>query len=119
VVCYPRNCDSAAFYLGRADFLNYRSKQTPELIEFLKTQRRTVILFTHRHSLATLRRMLPPGELRLTEETPLFDSARAGLDGFRYLLQKSPLGDGSRDSKENMCWMAVVEKVGRQASRQP
>jgi len=110
VVCYPRTCDSLAFYLGRADFLNYRSKETPELVQFLRAQPRTVVLFTHRHSLNSLRLHLPPDELTVTDETPLYDSARAGLEGFKYLLSKSPLGDGSRDSKAGLCYLAVIQR---------
>ena len=63
VVCYPRNCDSVAFFLGRDDFRSYRSKQTPVMIQFLLEQPRTVILFTHRHSLEALRQVLPPALL--------------------------------------------------------
>jgi hypothetical protein len=111
VVCYPRNCDSLAFYLGRDDFLNYRSKETPALIEFMKQHPATVVLFTHRHSLGSLRQVLPPTELTMTDITPLYDSARAGVEGWKYLLAKSPLGDGSRDRKENLCYLAVVRKV--------
>jgi 4-amino-4-deoxy-L-arabinose transferase-like glycosyltransferase len=80
VVCYPRHCDSVAFYLGRDDFLSYRSKETPEMIRFLLDQPRAVILFTHRHSLAALREVLPP-ELRVAKETVLFGSARPGPEG--------------------------------------
>lgn len=90
VVCYPRNCDSVAFYLGREDLRNFRSKETLELIRFLLEQPRTVILFTHRHSLAGLRSVLPR-ELRLTGETVLFGSARPGPDG--------------------QCHMAIVERL--------
>ena len=46
----------------------------------------------------------------LTDEMPLFDSARAGLEGWKYLLDKSPLGDGTRDSKEGACYLAIVRK---------
>src|SRR5207245_1522707 len=28
VICYPRNCDSVGFYLGRDDLLSFRSKET-------------------------------------------------------------------------------------------
>src|SRR5262249_47859990 len=100
MVCYPRSCDSLGFYLGRDDLLTFRSKETPAFVEYLRQRPRTVVVFTHRNSLETLRQILPQGELVLTEETPLFDSARAGLRGWKYLLSKSPLGDGSRDSKE-------------------
>ncbi len=89
VVCYPRNCDSVSFYLRRDDLRTYRSKQTPELIEFLRTKPRTVLLFTHRNSLETLRRVLPPG-LALGDEAPLCGSARFGPEG--------------------LCWMAVVKR---------
>ena len=51
VVCFPRSCDSLAFYLGRDDFLTYRSKDVPALIEFLKQRPGTVLVFTHRHSM--------------------------------------------------------------------
>jgi hypothetical protein len=84
VICYPRPCDSVAFYLGREDFLNFRSKQTPELIRFVQQQPVAVILFTHRHSLEALRPVLPPG-LRLGDETPLCGSARPGPEGLLHL----------------------------------
>jgi 4-amino-4-deoxy-L-arabinose transferase-like glycosyltransferase len=110
VVCYPRPCDSVAFYVGRSDFLNFRSKETPALLEFLQRQPRTVVLFTHRHSMHGLRQVLPPGQLVMTDETPLYDSARAGMDGWKYLWSKSPLGDGSRDQKQGLCYMAVIQR---------
>lgn len=90
VVCYPRNCDSVAFYLERDDLRNFRSKETLELIQFLLDQPRTVVLFTHRHSLAGLRSVLPR-ELRLTGETVLFGSAKPGPDG--------------------QCHMAIIERL--------
>jgi len=90
VVCYPRNCDSVAFFLGRDDFLSFRSKQTPSLVRFLLEQPRTVILFTHRHSLEGLRQVLPPS-LTLTGETPLSGSWRSL-------------------ARPEMCYMAVVER---------
>jgi hypothetical protein len=60
VVCYPRNCDSAAFYIGRDDLRSYRSKQTHLLVGYLQTQPRTVLLLTHRHSLKGLGYALTP-----------------------------------------------------------
>jgi 4-amino-4-deoxy-L-arabinose transferase-like glycosyltransferase len=89
VICYPRPADSVAFYLGRDDLKNYRSKQTPALITFLQDRPRTVVLFTHRHSLKALRPVLPP-ELKITREAPLFGSAKFG-----------PAGD---------CYLAVIER---------
>jgi 4-amino-4-deoxy-L-arabinose transferase-like glycosyltransferase len=84
VVCYPRNCDSVSFYLGRADLRIYRSKETPNLLHYLERQPRVVVLFTHRNSLETLRQVLP-AHLRLTDEKPLFGSARRGREGLCYL----------------------------------
>jgi hypothetical protein len=60
VICYPRNCDSAAFYIGRDDLQSYRSKQTHLLVGYLQTQPRTVLLLTHRHSLKGLGYALTP-----------------------------------------------------------
>src|SRR5207237_9217830 len=60
VVCYPRNCDSVAFYLGRDDLRSYRSKEIEDLRHLVRTRPRTVILCTHRHSLLGLRQLLPP-----------------------------------------------------------
>jgi 4-amino-4-deoxy-L-arabinose transferase-like glycosyltransferase len=65
VCCFPRSQDSVAFYTGRDDFRSYRSKATPELLQFLMQQPRTVVLFTHYHSLEHLQNLLPP-ELQLT-----------------------------------------------------
>ncbi len=84
VVCYPRNCDSVAFYLKRDDLRPYRSKETPRLVDYLQTQPRTVILFTHRHSLEGLRKVLPP-QMTMTDETPLCGSAKLGPEGMLYL----------------------------------
>ncbi|GIW80389.1 MAG: hypothetical protein KatS3mg105_2196 [Gemmatales bacterium] len=92
VICYPRPCDSVAFYLGRDDFRSYRSKYTPQLIERLQKQpeSRTAILFTHRHSLEGLRRVLPPG-LHLTSATPLSYSWK-------------------RFFEPEACYMAIIER---------
>jgi 4-amino-4-deoxy-L-arabinose transferase-like glycosyltransferase len=90
VVCYPRSCDSVAFYLGRDDFLSFRSKETQQLVQYLLTQPRTVILFTHRHSLDQLRNVLPP-RLRLAHQKELSGSIR-------------------RLDRAEMCYMAVVER---------
>jgi hypothetical protein len=60
VVCYPRNCDSVSFYLRRSDLHAYRSKDIEDLRDLVRRQPRTVILCTHRHSLAALDELLPP-----------------------------------------------------------
>ncbi len=90
VVCYPRPCDSVAFYLGRADFRSFRSKETPALLNYLGQQPRMVLLFTHRHSPDGLRSVLPSG-WRLTGMTP---------------ISKSWLSF----SKTGYCHMAVLER---------
>jgi 4-amino-4-deoxy-L-arabinose transferase-like glycosyltransferase len=79
VVCYPRSLDSVAFYLGRDDLRSYRSKKTPELVNFLRTQPRTVVLFSHRHSLQQLADALPPG-LRVSRSTALGLCAMAVIE---------------------------------------
>jgi hypothetical protein len=76
--------------LGRDDLRNFRGKETNDLIRHLLTQRRTIILFTHRHSLASLREALPRN-LLVSGEIPLNGSWR-GLFEPEY------------------CYMAVVER---------
>ena len=70
VVCFPRNVDSVAFYVGRSDFRTYRSKQISELVQALEQQPRTVVLFGHRNSPETLAWHLPP-HLRMVERRPM------------------------------------------------
>jgi 4-amino-4-deoxy-L-arabinose transferase-like glycosyltransferase len=70
VVCYPRSVESVAFYLRRDDFRSYRSKETPALVAFLRTQPRVAVLFSHRHSLEQLTQVLPR-ELRVVKSAPL------------------------------------------------
>src|SRR5262249_31576663 len=70
VVCYPRNCDSVAFYLGRDDLRAYRSKDVEELRHLVRTRPRTVVLCTHRSSLEGLKQLLPP-EVEVVEEVRL------------------------------------------------
>jgi len=84
VLCFPRNVDSVAFYLGRDDFRTYRSKEMEEMLQAMATQPRTVILFAHRNSPQTLARHLPP-HLRVVDRKTL-----------------------------GLCEMAVVEKMGGQ-----
>jgi len=91
VVCYPRPCDSVAFYLGRDDFSSYRSKETKNLLHFLQDQPRTTIIFTHRHSPDGLNSVLPAAHLRMKDLTPICRS----WAGFFQLEE---------------CKMAVIEK---------
>lgn len=64
LVSYPRHPHSLAFYLGREDVRNFRSKQIDPLREELRRHPETVVLLTHRHSLQGLRQALPP-DLRI------------------------------------------------------
>jgi 4-amino-4-deoxy-L-arabinose transferase-like glycosyltransferase len=66
VVCFPRAAHSVAFYLQREDLPNYRSKDVHLLRKELAERPRTVVLFTHRHSLQGFRNTLPAG-LKVTE----------------------------------------------------
>jgi 4-amino-4-deoxy-L-arabinose transferase-like glycosyltransferase len=68
VVCYPRNCDSIAFHLGRDDLVCFRSKNIDDLRALVRLRPRTVILCTHRHSLKGLHQLLPP-DVRIVEES--------------------------------------------------
>jgi hypothetical protein len=72
VVCYPRNCDSVAFFLGRDDLRAYRSKDIEDLRKLVREQPRTIILCTHRHALRGLKQLLPP-------DTPILESVHHGL----------------------------------------
>ena len=70
VFCFPRNIDSAAFYLGRSDLVSYRSKEAGPFLDHLKRGSRAVVLFSHRHSLELVRTNLPP-TMRIVHESPL------------------------------------------------
>ncbi|HEV3204668.1 MAG TPA: glycosyltransferase family 39 protein [Gemmataceae bacterium] len=74
VICYPRPCDSVAFYLGRDDFLSYRSKETKSLLTQLKNHPRTTVIFTHRHSPDGLNSVLPAANLHMKGLTPICKS---------------------------------------------
>jgi hypothetical protein len=105
VVCYPRSCDSVAFYVGRDDLSNYRSKQTHLLVYFLLRQPRTVVLLTHRHSLEGLRHALPP-ELRVVDEKHLGLRALPGLS--EALMEKVAWWMG--ETSLGLCDLAVIER---------
>ena len=100
VICFPRNVDSVAFYLGRDDLRNIRTKQSQKLVEDLLSRPRTVVLFTHRHSLNTLKEVLPP-VLRVTETVTL----RRNID--HYTLAEKLAGD----SPWGLCDVAVIERI--------
>jgi 4-amino-4-deoxy-L-arabinose transferase-like glycosyltransferase len=70
VVCFPRNCDSLAFYSNRSDMRNVRTKDVNQLFVDCHHRERTVILFTHRESFEGFRRSLPPS-LNIVETATL------------------------------------------------
>jgi len=99
VVCFPRSCDSVAFYLERDDLRNIRTKNSNELIETLRMNPRTVILFTHRHSLDGLRTWLP-ADLVIVEEVA-FDHDKSVGKWYDILSTETPWG---------LCDLAVIER---------
>jgi len=104
LVCYPRNCDSMAFYLERDSLLNYRSKQTNDLVRFMQERPRTLLLLTHRHSLQSLRYALPP-DLRVVEQkhfglTPIACLPDGLAEKLTWLMGETSLG---------LCDFAVIE----------
>jgi hypothetical protein len=105
VICYPRDCDSVAFYLGRDDWRNYRSKETHLLVQFLLQHPRAVILFTHRHSLEGLHQALPK-EVRLTGECCLGGDAPSG--GKLFTRLRRLLGE----TREDLYHLAIAERQG-------
>jgi 4-amino-4-deoxy-L-arabinose transferase-like glycosyltransferase len=70
VVCYPRNCDSLAFYSGRSDFDQVATRDVNQLFVDCHHRPRTVVLFTHANSLAGLKNTLPPS-LEIVETTSM------------------------------------------------
>lgn len=70
VFCFPRHLDSVAFYVGRSDFVSYRSKELGKLLEELDRRPRSIVLFAHRSSLALMRHHLPP-QMTVVESGPL------------------------------------------------
>jgi len=70
VVCFPRNCDSLAFYFDRSDLRNVRTKDVNQMFVDCHHREKTVILFTHRESLAGFKEILPPS-LGIQEEVSL------------------------------------------------
>ncbi|HZZ77219.1 MAG TPA: phospholipid carrier-dependent glycosyltransferase [Gemmataceae bacterium] len=83
VICFPRNVDSVAFYVGRSDFQSYRSKDIDALVRALEQQPRTIVLFGHRNSPETLKLHLPP-HLRMVERRPM------GLCEMAVIVRQAP-----------------------------
>ncbi len=100
VCCYPRNCDSAAFYLGRDDLRPTRSKFVHLFVADLLTRERTVVLFTHNHSLEALKFALPP-DLRVARAVS-FRRKVSGPALLTKLIGDTPWG---------LCDLAVIERT--------
>jgi hypothetical protein len=60
VVCFPRNCDSVAFYLGRSDLKGVRSRDIDVIRDMVWHHPRVVVLCAHRSTLVGLKQLLPP-----------------------------------------------------------
>jgi hypothetical protein len=106
VVCYPRNCDSVSFYLGRGDLRAYRSKEIDELRELVRQHPRTVILCTHRHSLAALDELLPP-------EMSIAESRHFGLADIPGVPRRwmKPLTKLMGETAMGLADVAVIERL--------
>jgi hypothetical protein len=70
ILCFPRNCDSMAFYKDRSDLHSVRSRDVNQMFVDCHHRAKTVILFTHYESLAGLRQILPPS-LEIAETVTL------------------------------------------------
>jgi 4-amino-4-deoxy-L-arabinose transferase-like glycosyltransferase len=70
VLCFPRNCDSLAFYRDRSDMKSIHTRDVNQMFVDCHHRPRTVILFTHGDSLAGFRSILPPS-LDITETVSL------------------------------------------------
>jgi 4-amino-4-deoxy-L-arabinose transferase-like glycosyltransferase len=99
ILCFPRSCDSVGFYLKRDDLRAARSKDSREFIAMLQENPRTVVLFTHRHSLEALRFSLPPN-LKIVEVVSFRREKNEG-EWFDLLTAETPWG---------LCDLAVVER---------
>src|SRR5205823_4781752 len=105
VVCYPRSCDSVSFYVGRDDIQTFRSRQTNDLILQMLDRPRTLVLFTHRHSMQGFSYALPR-ELQLV---PLKHLGLGDLPGVpSALMPKVTWMMG--ETALGLCDVAVVER---------
>ena len=89
VVCFPRNCDSLAFYSDRDDLRNVRTKDVNQMFVDCHHRSRTVILFTHSDSLSRVAANPPakPGDRR-DDDT----QAEGGDRRARQALRRNAVG---------------------------
>ena len=100
VVTYPRNVDSVAFYMDRKDLKAVRSKDVNQMIVDSHFRPKTVILFTHEHSLRGFEETLAGAKgssLRITETKSFRHNSANWLD---KMIGGTPWG---------LCDIAVVE----------
>jgi 4-amino-4-deoxy-L-arabinose transferase-like glycosyltransferase len=101
VVTYPRHVASVAFYTGRRDLEPIRTKDANRMIRESHLRPKTVILFTHDHSLAGFREVIRGAvncTIRVTETQDMRKTD--GPKWVRALLGGGPWG---------LCDIAVVE----------
>jgi len=104
VVSYPRPCHAVAFAFDRPDLPNYRSKDIEELRTLVRTQKRTIILCTHRHSVEGLRQLLPP-------EVQIVYTERFALPPVPGLPERyqAKARNGMGETALGLCDLVVVE----------
>jgi 4-amino-4-deoxy-L-arabinose transferase-like glycosyltransferase len=100
VVCFPRNCDSLAFYSGRSDFDQVATRDVNQLFVDCHHRPRTVILFTHANSLAGFVNTLPPS-LEILETTSL--KRKYGSSLLNKVFGSTPWG---------LCDVAIIAPKG-------
>jgi 4-amino-4-deoxy-L-arabinose transferase-like glycosyltransferase len=106
VICHPRPCDSVSFYLKRDDLRHYRSKDVEPFVHFLLGRQRTVVLFTHRHSLDGFHHFLPPN-LHVGE---VFHQGLGKVAGVPDRLMEE-VGNLFGETALGLCDIAVVERT--------
>ena len=105
VVCHPSPCDSVAFYLRRDDLQHFRSKETENFVRFLRERPRTVVLFTHRHSLVGFRQFLPDD----LEVKGVWHQGLGGMAGVPdWVMDK--VGSMMGETSLGLCDIAVIER---------
>ncbi len=104
IVCFPRSCDSVSFYLKRDGLRTARSKNALDMIQMLQENPRTVVLFTHRHSLQEFKNALyfsRTTNLKIVEVVTFKRDKENGVL-FDVLTTETPWG---------LCDLAVVERA--------
>ena len=106
VVSYPRNCDSLAFYAGRSDLRSVRTRDVNQLMVDCHHRPRTVVLFTHRDSLAGFRNTLPPERFQ-------FDPSRLPQPGDLAVFARCATGKAVAAASRPACFVIDDEEAQR------